>query len=138
MAAASFYFLRIGERRFLQTAVSIAALVPVSAGLAGVLGGPSLFGDGLGGAAFDGHFRYLSGLLLGVGLAFWTFVPRITSVTRQVRTLTLVVVIGGLGRLISLIIYHEPSAGSLFALLMELGVTPALCWWQASVTRREP
>jgi len=128
---------RLDERRLLQLAVSVAAVVPVSAGVAGVLGGPALFGHDAGGAAFDGHFRYLSGLLLGIGLAFWSFVPRITSVTPQVRVLTLLVLIGGLGRLLGLALNRDPSTGMLFALVMELGLTPALCAWQARVARKE-
>ncbi len=56
------------ERRALQRVVAVAGLVPVLGGLYGVLFGQA----GLGGGAFDvstdSHFRYLSGLLLGIGL----------------------------------------------------------------------
>ena len=121
--------------RLLQIAVAVAALVPITAGLAGILGGPTVFGPGALGVSLDSHVRYLSGLLLGIGLAFWSFIPRITRVTDQVQLLTGLVVLGGLARLLSLILAGVPSAGMMFGLVMELVVTPALCLWQGRVAR---
>jgi hypothetical protein len=124
--------------RCLQVAVLIAGCVPVSAGLAGVLGGPALFGGGASDISLDSHMRYLSGLLLGIGLAFWSFVPRITTVTAACRLLTFLVFVGGLGRLVSLIGQGVPSHGMLLGLAMELVVTPALCWWQGRIATDRP
>ena len=121
--------------RLLQIAVAVAALVPITAGLAGILGGPTVFGPGALGVSLDSHVRYLSGLLLGIGLAFWSFIPRITRVTDQVQLLTGLVVLGGLARLLSLILAGVPSAGMMFGLVMELVVTPVLCLWQGRVAR---
>ena len=87
------------------------------------------------GVTLDSQVRYLSGLLLGIGLAFWSFIPRMTQVTREVRLLTALVVLGGLARLLSLILAGVPSAGMMFGLVMELVVTPALCLWQGRVAR---
>lgn len=123
------------ELRLLQIAVAIAALVPVSAGLYGVIAGPGAFGPDVAGAALDSHFRYLSGLLLGIGLAFWSFVPRITQVTPAVRLLTGIVIVGGFARLAGLTVNGMPSPGTTFALVMELAVTPALCLWQGRIAR---
>lgn len=123
------------ELRLLQIAVAVAALVPITAGLAGILGGPPVFGPEARGVSLDSHVRYLSGLLLGIGLAFWSFIPRLTRVTREVRLLTGLVVLGGLARLLSLILAGVPSTGMLLGLAMELVVTPALCLWQGRVAR---
>ena len=118
------------ETRLLQVAVAIAAIVPVSAGALGVLrGSPDEA------AAFDSHFRYLSGLLLGLGLLFWSLVPRIEHHTAVVRALTIVVLVGGLARLYAVSDRGDPGPMR-FALVMELVVTPALCLWQARVARR--
>lgn len=122
------------DRRRLQIAVALAACVPVGAGLAGVLLGPHMAGSS-GDPSLDSHYRYLSGLLLGLGVAFWSLIPSIERHTPLVRVLTAMVVLGGLGRAFSL---HEaglPSAAMRLALLMELIVTPALCWWQGRVAR---
>jgi hypothetical protein len=44
-----------------------------------------------------------------------------------------IVVIGGLGRLASLVMRGYPGRAMFLALIMELGVTPALALWQARV-----
>ena len=124
-----------GERRALQIAIAIGGLVPVTAGLAGVLVGPSAFEPGAGGVSLDSHVRYLSGLLLGIGLVFWSFIPRIESVTGTVRILTLIIFIGGLARLLALALHGVPSPGMVFGLVMELVVTPLLCVWQGRIAR---
>ncbi len=118
-----------GERRALKAAVAIAALVPVAAGSAGILVGAHADST-----AFDSHYRYLSGLLLGLGLTFWSLVPALERRTGLFRALTLVVVIGGLARLFAYAQRGDPGVMR-FALVMELVVTPALCLWQARVAR---
>jgi hypothetical protein len=122
------------ERRLLQIAVAVCSLVPILAGGAGVLLGPAL----VAGAAerdLDSHFRYLSGLLLAIGLAYATGVPGIER--KRVRFLLLggIVFVGGLGRLWSLLSVGAPSAIMLGALAMELVITPLLTLWQLRIAR---
>ena len=50
------------------------------------------------------HGRYLSGLLLAIGLAFWASIPAIEKHTARVRRLTALVVVGGLCRLLGVIL----------------------------------
>ena len=64
------------ERRYLQRTVAFLALIPFAAGLSGVLFGPTLLDDRVG-VSTDSQYRYLSGLLLGIGLVFWSTVPAI-------------------------------------------------------------
>jgi len=84
-------------------------------------------------ATIDSHFRYLSGLLLGVGLLFWSTIPDIVRRGPTVRLLTFIVVAGGLARALGLARHDPASPSSLFALGMELGVTPLICLWQALI-----
>ena len=121
------------ELRSLQIAVAIAGLVPVSAGLSGALGGLALMGTEVASIPVDSHFRYLSGLLLGIGIAFWCVIPTLPSSTGPARLLTFIVFIGGLARLYGWILNSETSAVVIFALAMELIVTPGLCLWQARI-----
>ncbi len=121
------------ERRLLQAAVLLAGIVPVSAGSAGVILGAGLAGGG--GTDLDSHVRYLSGLLLGIGLVFWSLVPRIERHAVLFRVLTLIVFVGGLGRLLGVFVVGQPSAPMTAALGMELVVTPLLCWWQGRLAR---
>jgi len=125
----------MGERQALHIAVAIAALVPISAGGAGVFFGPAMVDVADAPHAADSHFRYLSGLLLGIGLAFVTTIPRIETHTARFRVLAAIVMVGGLGRLLSLVLHGYAGTPMLFALVMELAITPGLALWQARVGR---
>jgi len=121
----------------LRAAVAIGGLVPVAAGLDGMIRGAAMLGASPGAdLTLDSHLRYLSGLLLAVGLGFWSTIPRIETRTARFRLLTAIVVAGGLGRLYGLLVEGLPPAPMLFGLAMELGVTPLLCWWQGRVAAR--
>ena len=121
------------ERRALQVAILLAGIVPVFGGGSGVFRGEAAFGPWAG-AGEDSQMRYLSGLLLAIGLAFWACVPTIERRGEIVRLLTAVVLVGGLARLGGLLAVGDPGRLR-WALVMELVVTPLLCLWQARVSR---
>jgi hypothetical protein len=123
--------------RLLQFAVAVCGLVPVGGGLAGVLLGPNMASNValVEATGLDSHFRYLSGLLLGIGLAFWSLIPGIATRGAAFRLLTALVVAGGLGRLLGVVLEGVPPPPMLFGLAMELLVTPLLCLWQSRLGR---
>lgn len=125
------------EKRFLQIVVGIASVVPVCAGGMGVLLGPGGFG-GLAAPPvdLDSHLRYLSGVLLAIGLAFASCVPDIEEKGERFKVLAALVIMGGFARLISMIATGLPSQWHIFGLGMELLVTPLLALWQARIDRR--
>ena len=126
------------ERRALQVAVAIACLVPLTAGALGVLRGVAML-KGVPHpvpADLESHFRYLSGIFLMLGLAFCACVPGIERRGRRFRLLGLMVVSGGLARLLSLVAVGVPSAGHQFGLAMELVAVPILMLWQRRVAHR--
>jgi hypothetical protein len=126
--------MRTFAARSLQVAVALASLVPIAAGAAGVLLGPRLVGAAIVGSAdLDSHFRYLSGLLLAIGLGYVSTIPRIETQGGRFRLLTGIVVVGGLGRLLSLLSTGPASPVMTAALVMELVVTPCLALWQYRV-----
>ena len=122
------------EKRLLQTAVALACVVPLIAGTSGMLQGADMLGGG--GIDLDSHLRYLSGLLLGIGLGFAACIPAIERHGPRVWLLTAIVVLGGLGRLLGILIEGVPSPIMLGGLAMELGVTPLLCLWQYRLAAR--
>jgi hypothetical protein len=122
------------ERRLLQVSVAIAGLVPVAGGLAGVLWGPAVLGEPAQGP-FDSHFRYLSGLLAAIGVAYWTAIPEIETEGAKFALLTVIVVAGGFSRALGMLIAGPPGGVMSAALIMELVVTPLLYLWQARVQR---
>ena len=126
------------ERRLLQAAAALAALVPLTAGTLGMIEGPGMLRgvDPAGPVDLDSHYRYLSGLLAGIGLGFVSCIPAIERRSARFRLLGLIVILGGLARFGSLVGAGTPGLGHLFGLVMELGVVPALMLWQARVARR--
>lgn len=123
------------ERRRLQIAVCLACVVPISAGLAGMVSGVH-FITPMAGLDLDSHTRYLSGLLFGLGLVFLSCVPRIEETGDRFRLAAFPVVIGGLARLFGVLMSGWPSLPMSLALIMELVVTPGLAFWQARVAKR--
>ncbi len=121
------------ERRALQIVIFLAAVVPVAGGAAGVLRGESALGRWAG-ASEDSQMRYLSGLLLAMGLIFWACIPTIERRGEIVRAMTAMVVVGGLARLTGLLLVGDPGPIR-WALVMELVVTPLVCLWQARIAR---
>jgi hypothetical protein len=53
-----------------------------------------------------------------------------------VRTITAIVVVGGLARLWGWIVVGDPGTIR-WALVMELVVTPLICLWQARIARKD-
>ena len=120
------------QRRLLQAAVAAACIVPLATGISSLAEGPA-FIRGVEDTVpvdLDSHFRYLSGLLLGLGLAFASCIPRIERRTAPFQALGFIVVVGALGRLLSLLLAGTPGTGHLFGLAMELAVVPLLMLWQ--------
>lgn len=129
----------ISERRLLQAAVALGSLSPLVFGLEGVILGPAmLIGVEPGESPADlvSHYRYLSGLFLGLGLMLLSCVPRIEARTARLRWAVGAIVLGGAGRLIGILVGDAPSAAHLVGLGAELLLTPALVLWQARVARR--
>ena len=125
------------ERRLLQSLVAAFALVPILSGLSGAVLGSDIFGSHVGlSRTGDSHLRYLSGLILAIGLGFWSTVPRIEMHGTRFRLLTCLVLIGGLVRLLGLVALGVPTKGVIGALVMELVVTPSLALWRERLERR--
>lgn len=125
------------EKRLLQIVVAIACLVPLGVGGMSVLRGPGSFGHPpVVPIDLDSHFRYISGIFFGVGVAFVTCIPAIERKGARFRLLGALVVAGGCARLVSLLAVGAPSRGHVFGLAMELGVVPLLMLWQWRIERR--
>ena len=125
------------ERRLLQLTLAAASLVPLSAGLAMMTYGPG-FLDLAASVSADSHFRYLSGLLFGIGCVVLTIIPNIERNGETLRAIASIVALGGFARLWSLIHVGWPGTPMALALFMELGVTPALYFWQRRIARAAP
>jgi hypothetical protein len=116
------------ERRLLQIAVALAGLAPLTAGALGILD-PGRLGL-YGGLSSVTHAAYLSGLLLGIGLAYWSLIPNIEKESPAFSLLTAIVLLGGLARLWMALRLGTFAPSITVPLAMELVVAPMLWVWQ--------
>ena len=123
----------MNEKTALQFAVAVAGLVPVAAGAIGAVRPEFL--DLAGEPSAITHAAYLSGLLLGIGLGFWSTVPAIETRRARFTLLTVLVMLGGLARLVTAARLGVWGPAVTLPLGMELLVTPALWLWQGRVAR---
>jgi hypothetical protein len=130
------------ERRLLQGTVTVTALIPIWVGVAGIVAGLGAFDasgiDASGGASrnADSHVRYLSGLSLAIGVAFWSTVPAIEASGSRFRLLTGLVVVGGLARLYAAVLTGLPGPAMRVGLALELLAAPLLALWRERLERR--
>ena len=109
----------------LPTAIRLAALVPILAGGGGAVFGAAFLGEAAGPATAS-HLRYLSGLLLGLGLIAWWCAGALARRRRVFEALCAMVALGGLARLAGIVLEGAPPWPHVAALVMELGVVPVL------------
>src|SRR4051812_20483965 len=125
---------RVGlARRLDQTAAAMRRLGPVEDARQAIPGTSPP--QGLRTAGQCGYLQP-EGNTSGVRSSFWSTIPRIKEQTGRFRLLTLIVVVGGLARLLGLLLSGVPSLTMLGGLAMELVVTPLLCLWQTRVANR--
>jgi hypothetical protein len=125
------------EKRMLQGVMAVTLLLPLSAALAGVIRGPVFLGHPrVVPTDLDSHFRYVSGLFLGMLLLFASCIPGVERRGGRMRMLAMMVMLGGAFRLWSLVAVGMPSLGHRIGLGIELVEMPLLLWWQARIARR--
>ncbi|WP_294288272.1 DUF4345 domain-containing protein [uncultured Sphingomonas sp.] len=125
------------EKRALQIAVALVLILPFTAAIAGVVGGPTFLGrPPVVTTDLDSHFRYVSGIFLAMLLAYASCIPGIEGKTERLRLLGFLTVVGGLARAWSLVSVGVPSIGHQIGLVIELGIAPAILLWQARVACR--
>lgn len=133
----------LASKRLLQATIAVLALIPLATGASGVLLGPDSLVEARAGGRpggwprdFDSHYRYLSGIFLGLGIVFYATIPGIERKTGLFRLAAALVVAGGLGRLLSLLSVGAPTAPHLAGLGLELVGVPLIALWQARLAKR--
>lgn len=124
------------NRRPLQIATAILACVPTITGLSGLTGLDDPLYRALQlprDATLDSNLRFYSGVWFGLGLAAFWLVPRIERETVLFRCLWLMIFIGGIGRLLSLLMAGMPFPPFVGFAALEVCTTPLFVWWQARV-----
>jgi hypothetical protein len=123
------------ERRLLQITLGIIGLVAITFGLTGVLFGTSLSGVRLG-VTMEGYVRFIKGVLVAVGLIYWSAIPQIEKRSERISTVTFILVFGAAARLMAVISHGFPTVGLLMSLIGELVIVPLIWLWHRHLVRR--
>ncbi|MFG2053283.1 DUF4345 domain-containing protein [Micromonospora sp. NPDC048930] len=126
--------------------VVLAALgtVPVVSGLAGLLIGPAFIPGGTSTpVSVDNNYRFIDAYWLAAGVAIWWSLFRLEERAIVTRAILVIAVVGGFGRLMSVLAVGWPTPVFGTALVLELVALPLVVWWHARVVRaagrhREP
>ena len=122
------------ERKLLQIAFAVAGLMLIGFGFAGVLFGAN-FTDLSGNVVMDSYIRFLKGMLLAIGLVYWSAIPDIERRGERIALVTFILVLGAVPRLMAVISHGVPTIGIIVGLTGELIVAPLLWLWQRHVAR---
>jgi Domain of unknown function (DUF4345) len=120
------------ERKLLQAAVAIAGFAGVFLGLTGVLFG-TLHADLSGDVVLDSYVRFSKGVLLAIGLAYWSCIPQIERRGDRIALVTFILALGSLSRLLSAVGHGVPTLGIVLNLIAGLILVPLLWLWQRHV-----
>jgi hypothetical protein len=83
----------------------------------------------------DSNLRFFSGVWLGLGVAMYWIIPTIEKQTLLFRALWGMIFIGGIGRLISMLMVGLPPAPFIGFTALEIVGAPLLVLWQSRVSR---
>lgn len=125
-------------KRLLQIVTTLLGLVPLLTGIVTLLG----VGDPLYSAAgipalpvLDSNLRFFGGVWLGLGIAILWLVPRIESETVLFRAIWGAIFLGGIGRLLSILLVGTPPIPFVGFTALELIGAPLFIYWQHRVAQ---
>jgi hypothetical protein len=118
--------------------MGLLGVVPVTTGLLGLLGVKDPFYVEVGVPSIvvlDTNLRFYSGIWLGLGLAFFWLIPTIERQTVLFRVLWGMIFIGGIGRLLSMMLLAWPPVAFVAFTALEIVGAPLFIWWQSRVSK---
>jgi Domain of unknown function (DUF4345) len=120
------------ERKLLQIAFAFAGLALVGFGFAGIFFGAN-FLDLSGNVVMDSYIRFLKGMLLAIGLVYWSSIADIERHGERIALVTFILALGAVPRLMAVIGHGVPTIGIMISLAGELIVAPLLWLWQLRI-----
>jgi hypothetical protein len=122
----------------LQVATALLGAVSVITGVVGMMGLSDPLYAALNlpqDATLDSNMRFFGGVWLGLGVCVWWLVPRIETQTTLFRAAWLMIALGGLGRLLSMLMVGLPMTPFVAFTALEIVGAPLFIWWQRQVAQ---
>ena len=127
--------------RLLLGLTGVLALIPILTGAITMMGVHDPLYAALdlpGNPLLDSNLRFLGGVWLGLGLAAFWMVPRLHAQTVLFRVVWGAIFIGGLGRLLSMLVVGWPPAPLIAFTVLEIVGAPLFVGWHARVVNPLP
>jgi hypothetical protein len=122
------------SKRPLQIVSGILGAIPVITGVVSMWGvSDPLYAKAAlpANVLLDSNLRFFAGLWLGLGVAMYSIIPRVDKQTVLFRALWGMIFVGGIGRLISMLMLGPPPAPFIAFTALEILGAPIMVLWQA-------
>lgn len=124
------------SRRILQIVSALLGLIPVVTGLVAMTGIDDPLYASLGlprSPLLDSNLRFFAGVWMGLGIALLWLIPSIERQTILFRAIWGAVFVGGIGRLLSMVLMGFPPIPFLGFTALEIIGAPLFIYWQRQV-----
>ncbi len=122
----------------LQVMTGVLGVIPVVTGLIGMFGLSDPLYASAGPPAnvlLDSNLRFFGGVWFGLGLAMFWLVPKIEKQTILFRAIWGMIFLGGVGRLISMLLQALPPIPFIGFTILEIAGAPIFVLWQACLAK---
>lgn len=126
------------NKSLLQILTAVLGAIPILTGIVGLFGlSDPLYADaGLPvNLLLDSNLRFLNGAWLGLGLTVIWLIPRIETQTVLFRVLWGMIFLGGVGRLLSMLLLGWPPIPFVAFTVLEIIGAPIFVAWQARLAK---
>lgn len=131
------------NKKLLQITLIILGTIPLITGTLTLLQGIhalDIFGVSLSESTtnniiLDTEMRFLGAIWTGVGAMLYAIVPTIEKQTLFFRLIVTAIILGGIGRLLSVALVGTPPALFIALIVLELVGMPLLMLWQSHLAR---
>ncbi|MBG0566141.1 DUF4345 domain-containing protein [Actinoplanes aureus] len=124
-----------GSRRALQVVLVVLAVIPIGTGLMDMLlGAGTLPSDQDLNPDLQSNYRFFATMWFGLGLAILWIVPRVETAVQPLRAVTALVFLGGLTRVLAMVVDGMPHPMFVAFTALELIAPPILVLWQNRVS----
>ncbi len=124
-------------RRLLLIVIAVLGVVPIATGLFAVIGGPPAEPGGeVISPSLDSEYRFAHVIWIGAGVVLWWSLRRPAERALTTRVVLVIAAAGGIGRIISAVLYGLPHPVFIAAGVVELVVVPLVVLWHGRVFPR--